>query len=79
MPLRADQDYSRVLIIRLQSIKMDHAWSRPDGSDFPKIWLRQGGFVVRDVTADMDDYIIEHMVSFIVDCLKANMGAETDS
>jgi len=37
-------------------------WTRPSEFASPQIWLKENGFVVRDVTPDMDKYVFEHMV-----------------
>jgi hypothetical protein len=36
-------------------------WSRPADA-VPRIWLKDGGIVIRDVTPDLDEYVVDHMV-----------------
>ena len=36
-------------------------WSRPADAE-PRIWLKDSGIVIRDVTPDLDKYVIDHMV-----------------
>jgi hypothetical protein len=39
-------------------------WSRPADA-VPRIWLKDGGIVIRDVTPDLDEYVVDHMVKNI--------------
>lgn len=40
-------------------------WTRPERVTCPKVWLRDKGFVVRDVTPDIEPYVIQLMVIYI--------------
>lgn len=43
---------------------LERAWQRSDAAaNFPKKWIRKDGYVVRDVTSDLAEYVIQHMVS----------------
>jgi hypothetical protein len=42
---------------------MGGKWKRPDNVPYPNIWLKENGIVIRDVTPDLEPYIVQHMVS----------------
>lgn len=37
-------------------------WCRPADA-VPRIWIKDNGIVIRDVTPDLDKYIVDHMVN----------------
>jgi len=50
----------------MSDVTKSEGWVRPSTVALPKIWLRENGIVIRDVTPDMDEYIFEHMVFYFI-------------
>ncbi|XP_059471035.1 uncharacterized protein LOC132194022 [Neocloeon triangulifer] len=50
-------------------------WKRPESVP-PKIWIREKGFVVRDITPDLDQFVLDFMVDNL--CRDAPLSKSTE-
>ncbi|XP_059468416.1 uncharacterized protein LOC132192460 isoform X1 [Neocloeon triangulifer] len=53
------------------------AWKRPERLSEPRIWLRENGFVVRDVTPDFDHFVLKHMETHFLRDEPINQALDT--